>query len=296
MNFGLAWISVLLAVILAAAYFTRKAIIEIPKKRDKFIKLNKALRKYHIYIGAALVITGVLHGIFSTEKLFSINWGTFLWVVSILLGISWMLKKRLSGKKNWMHYHRLLVVLYMFSIVIHVVDVDGIQIFNVLKASKNIRVTENIDMTDAPVENTIDPTVAPTDTPVSTSTSSPDPTPVPTPVIDMPLENVYNDGTYSGQATGFQPGLVVSVTIKDNKIISVEVVDHNEINSAFWSAPVNYIPGWIVESQSTEVDTVTGATFTSTGIINAVNDALRQALVSGTIPDDLSLPTGKGRH
>ena len=33
----------------------------------------------------------------------------------------------------------------------------------------------------------------------------------------------------------------------------------------------------IISAQSTDVDTVSGATFSSTGIINAVNDALGKA-------------------
>ena len=283
LNFGLAWISVFLALFLAMAYLTRKAIIKFPKGRGFFIKLNKALRKYHKWIGAVLIITGVLHGIFSSEKLFSINWGTGLWALSILLGISWMMKKKLTGKKNWMYFHRLLVVLFSISIVIHVIDAGGIQIFKVMKATRQISAQVEItETTKSPAPLITAGSIS--ESPITTTDATP------TPTLSIPDGNTYKDGTYTGEAVGYQPGLIVSVTIKDNIIISVEVTDHNELNSKFWSSPVKYIPIWILDAQNTEVDTITGATYTSTGIINAVNDALRQALVSGSIPDDLSLP------
>ncbi|MDX1358640.1 MAG: hypothetical protein R3232_07410, partial [Clostridia bacterium] len=178
LNFGLAWISVFLAIFLAVAYLTRKAVIKIPSKREFFINLNKNLRKHHKIIGAALILTGLIHGIFSSDKLFSLNWGTALWIVSILLGISWMLRKKLTGKKNWMYFHRLLVIVFSLSIVIHVVDAGGIQVFKVVKASNNISVSE----TFTPEESlTPTPSVSPdpTDSQVSITpepSASPDPT------------------------------------------------------------------------------------------------------------------------
>lgn len=289
LNFGLAWISVLLALILAVAYFTRKAIIKFPKSRNFFIKLNKGLRKYHKWIGATLILTGVLHGIFSTDKLFSINWGTGNFILSILLGISWMMKKQLTGKKNWMFFHRILVVLFSISLVVHVVDAGGIQVFKVIKATHQI--SEQTENFKSPSPTAL-PNAA-TNLPSPTSEVTIEPTPIPTP--EIPDGNIYNDGTYTGVATGYGPNLTVSVVIKDNEIISVEVTDHNEENSKFWSTPVTYIPRWIVDDQDTEVDTITGATYTSTGIINAVRDALRQALASGSIPDDMALPSTR-RH
>ncbi len=40
---------------------------------------------------------------------------------------------------------------------------------------------------------------------------------------------------------------------------------------------IEEIPGKIISSQSTSVDVVSGASYTSKGIINAVNDALSKA-------------------
>jgi uncharacterized protein with FMN-binding domain len=104
------------------------------------------------------------------------------------------------------------------------------------------------------------------------------------------------DGTSTGEATGFRPGLEVSVTIASGSIASVTITGHHEVNSRFYARALQAVPAEIVAAQTTAVDTVSGATFTSVGIINAMNDALRQALVSGTLPKDLALPAGgRGR-
>lgn len=281
LNFGLAWISVFIAIYLGVAYLTRKAIIKHPEKRGFYIKLNKALRKYHKLIGFALILTGLIHGIFSSEKLLTLNLGTVSVLLSISLGISWMLRKKITGRNSWMHWHRVLVVAFIVSIILHVSDVGGIQIFNVVKASAQLKSTEEqySAQSPQPIANNASAT------PASSLVSE----------ISVPEGNVYKDGTYTGEATGYQPGIIVSVTIKDNNITSVEIIDHNEVSSRFWSAPVSLFPGWIVEAQSTEIDAISGATFTSVGIINAVNDALRQALVSGEIPNDSSLPSKRRR-
>ena len=278
LNFGLAWISVLLALFLSVSYITKKAFIEFPLKRTFFIKLNKKVRMYHKEVGIILLITGLVHGIFSTEVLFSINWGTALWIISILLGISWMLRKKLAKRKGWIYYHRVLVVFFLFTIVIHVVDVGGIQVFKVIGPSPSVEIIE-----------TAEPSNSPTSSPKSQEkhgapeSATPDPT-------AKPIEgNIYKDGTYTGEATGYQPGLIVSVTIKNNEISVIEITEHHELNSKFWSTPVAVIPNRIIESQDTEVDTITGATYTSVGIVNAVRDALSKALVSGSIPEDMSL-------
>jgi uncharacterized protein with FMN-binding domain len=85
----------------------------------------------------------------------------------------------------------------------------------------------------------------------------------------------YNDGTYNGIGQGKSPDLKVAVTVKDDKITNVEIVSNNETKG---KEALNTIPNKIVETQSTSVDVVSGATMTSKGIMMAVNDALSQAI------------------
>ncbi len=101
-------------------------------------------------------------------------------------------------------------------------------------------------------------------------------------VADLPVgvdisEGNYSDGTYRGEATGYQPGLVVEVEIVGGAVEKVTVVEHSEIGRQFWQRPITLIPGAIVQQQNTDVDVVGGATSTSHGIMAAVEDALAKA-------------------
>ena len=86
----------------------------------------------------------------------------------------------------------------------------------------------------------------------------------------------YDDGTYAGTSSGYSSGLKVEVTISNGQISDVQVVSHNE-TPGFCERAIETVPSEIVSLQSTNVDTVSGATYTSVGIINAVNNALSNA-------------------
>lgn len=88
----------------------------------------------------------------------------------------------------------------------------------------------------------------------------------------------YKDGTYIGTGRGYRPGLTVSVTIKNDKITSIEIVSSNETRG-YYERASNIVPNEIITSQSINVDTVSGATRTSDGIIEAVKNALVEAEV-----------------
>lgn len=84
------------------------------------------------------------------------------------------------------------------------------------------------------------------------------------------------DGTYEGIGTGFKGDMTVSVSVKEGKITSVEVIDHNDDRKWFNRAN-NRTPNEIVNTQSTDVDLVSGATYSSAGIRDGVKDALKGA-------------------
>lgn len=87
----------------------------------------------------------------------------------------------------------------------------------------------------------------------------------------------YKDGTYTGEADGFGGTVAVEVTVKDGKIEVVEVTSAEKEDSAYLAMAEDIIPK-IIEAQSAEVDTISGATFSSTGIKNAAEQALEQAV------------------
>ncbi|MFI3283747.1 MAG: FAD-binding protein, partial [Erysipelotrichaceae bacterium] len=83
------------------------------------------------------------------------------------------------------------------------------------------------------------------------------------------------DDQYLGQGTGIGGALYVVVTMDGSTIVNIEVVSHSETDGI--SDPAfETVPSAIIDAQSTEVDTVSGATITSNAIIEAVNDALSQ--------------------
>lgn len=90
----------------------------------------------------------------------------------------------------------------------------------------------------------------------------------------------YKDGTYYGSGTGFGGPLKVMVEISGGKIASIQILENSD-GSDYISKAVSLIDS-IIAKQSTNVDTVSGATYSSVGIIQAVRDALSQAAVNGT--------------
>ena len=90
----------------------------------------------------------------------------------------------------------------------------------------------------------------------------------------------YKDGTYYGSGTGFGGPLKVMVEISGGKIASIQIVENSD-GSDYISKAASLINS-IITTQSTNVDTVSGATYSSVGIIQAVRDALGQAAVNGT--------------
>ncbi|AGK96253.1 FMN-binding protein [Clostridium pasteurianum] len=92
----------------------------------------------------------------------------------------------------------------------------------------------------------------------------------------------YNDGTYTGTGTGFSGGTTkISVTVKNGKIASVETIS-DEDTPDYYDRAYSSIPNEIISAQSTEVDAVSGATYSSHGIISSVQDALSKAVASNT--------------
>ena len=81
---------------------------------------------------------------------------------------------------------------------------------------------------------------------------------------------------YTGVGAGNGGDITADVTVEDGKITKIEVTADSE-TPGIMEAPVEQIPAAIIETQSTEVDVVSGATITSNGIIEAVNAALAEA-------------------
>ena len=89
-------------------------------------------------------------------------------------------------------------------------------------------------------------------------------------------ESGYKDGTYEGEAEGFGGPISVSVTVEAGKVTEVNILSAEKEDGAYLSMAKDIIPT-IIEQQTWDVDTISGATFSSTGIKNATQQALEKA-------------------
>lgn len=86
----------------------------------------------------------------------------------------------------------------------------------------------------------------------------------------------YADGTYSGEADGFGGPVKVDVTVSGGNISDITITSAEKEDGAYLDMAKGVIDE-IKSQQTTEVDVVSGATFSSNGIINAVKAALEGA-------------------
>ncbi|KZL92577.1 FAD:protein FMN transferase [Clostridium magnum] len=91
---------------------------------------------------------------------------------------------------------------------------------------------------------------------------------------NKPQQNEYKDGTYTGSAHGKNSDIKVSVTVKGGKISNIEILSANESKG---KQVFDVVPKEIIDNQSTKVDAVSGATLSSKGVMEAVNNALNES-------------------
>ncbi len=99
---------------------------------------------------------------------------------------------------------------------------------------------------------------------------------IPSDLDETVEEIVLKENEFLGEGRGIGGTVKVKVTMDGNRILAVEVVEHSETEGISDKAILD-LPASIIEKQSTEVDTVSGATITSKAIIEAVNKALEQS-------------------
>ena len=122
--------------------------------------------------------------------------------------------------------------------------------------------TTAISSTDIEITSDEDNDISSTSDSVMTSTTS--------------SETLYSDGVYSGVGDGFRGAIYVDVTIENGIITNVEVTQHQD-DRKWYNKAYDTIRSRIIDSQSTDVDLVSGATYTSEGIRDAVFNALEKA-------------------
>ena len=97
-------------------------------------------------------------------------------------------------------------------------------------------------------------------------------------VEEFTAPSTYLDGIYTAEAIGFEGKITVQVTVAEDKITDITVLSAED-EEEYLSRAKRVIPA-ILEGQSPNVDAVSGATYSSTGILNAVKLALAKAAVA----------------
>ncbi|MBO4876458.1 MAG: 4Fe-4S binding protein [Ruminococcus sp.] len=102
----------------------------------------------------------------------------------------------------------------------------------------------------------------------------------------------YEDGVYTGTGTGFRGETKVTVTVENGEITDI-TVNSCQDDKQFFSSAESGVISEILQSQDTDVDAVSGATFSSNGIKEAVADALG---IEFTNPNSTAEKGHGGRH
>ena len=89
----------------------------------------------------------------------------------------------------------------------------------------------------------------------------------------------YADGTHIGTGEGYNGTITVAVRIADGQITGVTVVSTSD-DSSYWQSATAIIDE-VVEKQSADVDSVSGATYSSKGLKEAISNALATAVIDG---------------
>lgn len=294
-----AWVATIAVALLSIVYVLRK--LGKKNRNGVLYKWNKKLRKPHKWLGIVAIAAGLLHGLYSSMPVISGNKGTVAWVLIILLGVSYMLRKKLKGK--WAKSHRVMAALTCLLVIVHVLEVGGfVGIDGLALALERDGVSVGIvsEAEDHDDNETDDYDDDEDDGLFSffdddhDGSGGQDADPATEAVVEVVIQDtndkivwdgmVLDDGTYTGVADGFGPDLTTEVVVENGKVVSIEVISHNEKQERYYGEPIATIPGRIIEEESLQVDSISGATYTSYGIMMSVEDALQDAIVEGESP------------
>ena len=218
-------------------------------------------------------------------------------------------------KGNGAFTHRIMALSVCVLLIIHIVEVNGFVGINGLQYAlekDGYLTTSDTSSSAAPtstvvesIEETITDETASTEIPTSElSKEDSSISETPTEIADSLVTEanhlfaddvVLQDGTYYGTADAYGPDLETEVIVFDGLVTEVNIISHNERNSNIYSPAMEQVPVSIVEEQTTNVDSVSGATYTSYGIMMSVEDALQDAVLDGDLPG-VEMPSISRKH
>lgn len=323
-----AWVATICVIFTALKFFAKKNQ-----------RMNRIFHRIHIPVGILLIAAGLVHGLFAGnplgvtirqavfgKTLFTWNMGTVCFILSILLGITYLFRKML--KANWMELHRILTVMLVVSLAIHIFqmgiklpyaisslgknagssnteqlkieeendtseELGKIEESKELKEPEGIKESEESEGLKEPEETEgikesekFEESEEIKEIEESTKTDDFDS------VVTFSGASL-KDGIYEGSADGYASVITVSVVVENGAVTDISIVEENDTPQFFEYA--KGIINTILDRQSLEVDGITGATYSSKGIQNAVYDALQNAVISGELKiTDIQISNSRG--
>ena len=125
-----------------------------------------------------------------------------------------------------------------------------------------------IYLTGLAVTRTADTALA-ASTPVATATVAPGAS-----GSSAPSVTAYRDGTYSGTGTSRRGNVTVAVTVSGNRITNVAITN---VTTQYPVSRISSLPAQVIATQSSQVNSVSGATYSAQAFRLAVQAALQQA-------------------
>lgn len=86
---------------------------------------------------------------------------------------------------------------------------------------------------------------------------------------------VFKDGIFEGEGEGFNGKTKVSIEVQNGIIKKIDILSSDD-DESYLNEATKLIPT-IIEKQNSNVDSISGATYSSKGIILAVENALKNA-------------------
>ena len=136
--------------------------------------------------------------------------------------------------------------------------------------------TEDVTATSALTDTEVQPQIASETTVSQTTATTVTTTTTNAEETEAPAPKIYNDGIFNGKAYGYDGYIYVTITVENDMITSVSSTCEEE-DISYWMSCREKVISQIIDSQQTEVDAVSGATYSSNAIMKAVAAALETA-------------------
>lgn len=277
-SMALAWATVLCVLLTA---------LRCPARISKQPRCSRAFHKIHIPVGLAALFLALLHGLlagncpggelFWGSLLLTPNWGSLCLLLILLLAVSFLSRKRL--KRAWMPLHRVLTALLLLALLLHLFDVG-------------VHILDTSETVSLPPSVTSSPSTQPSPAPSPEEDPGEDPTAAPTEELLETVQTKFSgaalaDGVYQGSGQGFNGTLTVEVTVEQGQVTAITVLSSGDTPNFFSRACT--ILDLVIQSQSLEVDAASGATYSSAGLLSAIENALSGAVTDGELQVNESL-------